>query len=360
MRASELCSAWPPQCIQVSILSIGKWCYDLVRFVAIIHANVITETSMQSSLQQHIARQREMLKEFLRGGMAELAGRLAQHIGDPTQLDRQLASHIENSTYCKYLWVLDNSAHQLSATISRQGLLETERHRDRAARPYMQRALMGERFYLSDAYLSRNRKRPSLTSVQTIVDADGKPVGYLGADFDLRNLPYTANLNLDRKVWQQLKGDPAIRGGLFAQQRVVSAMDEKIDDILSLVEEMMVAHGVFHAKFHFSSSRATLWLVDNPYDYQVLNIDELTDPAVCLAFRKRRYFSRARVPREDIARVFAQFKKLRFADENIYLRSASLNIVNTIVGLNFSCDGSHYVPYDIFLEKDNSFWFGVR
>ena len=49
-----------------------------------------------------------------------------------------------------------------------------------------------------------------------------------------------------------------------------------------------------------------------------------------------------------------------FAAETIYLRSASLNIVNTIVGLNFSCDGSHYLPYDEFLQKDNSFWFGVQ
>ena len=65
------------------------------------------------------------------------------------------------------------------------------------------------------------------------------------------------------------------------------------------------------------------------------------------------------VPEEKIIKVFAQFKKLRFADETIYLRSASLNIVNQMVGLNFSCDGSHYVPYDEFLMKDNSFWFGV-
>jgi hypothetical protein len=31
-------------------------------------------------------------------------------------------------------------------------------------------------------------------------------------------------------------------------------------------------------------------------------------------------------------------------DENIDLRSGSLNIYNGIVGLNFSCDGSHYMP----------------
>ena len=29
-----------------------------------------------------------------------------------------------------------------------------------------------------------------------------------------------------------------------------------------------------------------------------------------------------------------------------------------MVSLNFSCDGSHYIPYDEFLDKDIGFWFG--
>jgi len=32
---------------------------------------------------------------------------------------------------------------------------------------------------------------------------------------------------------------------------------------------------------------------------------------------------------------------VRFADENIYLRSASINTCNGYVSLHFSCDGSH-------------------
>jgi hypothetical protein len=46
-------------------------------------------------------------------------------------------------------------------------------------------------------------------------------------------------------------------------------------------------------------------------------------------------------------------------DETIYLRSGSLNIINGIVGLNFSCDGSHYMPVEDFLEKGGDFWFGA-
>lgn len=315
---------------------------------------------MSSVILDQVAKQRETLKEYLHDSMLQLAQLCSGHMQDVTKLEDLLQSHMAQSTYCKYLWVLDHGGHQLTANISKKKKLEEQRGRDRAARPYMQRALTGEFFYLSDAYISRNRKRPSLTSVQTIKDAEDRTLGYLGADFDLRKLPHTKQLNLDKKGWKQMKGDPAIRGGLFAQQRVVSAMDEKIDDILSLMQELMIAHGIFHAKFHFSSSRATVWLVDSPYDYQILNIDELMDASLCLAFPKQDYFDQATVPRKKIGDIFAQFKKLRFADETIYLRSASLNIVNGNIGLNFSCDGSHYVPYDEFLSKDNAFWFGVN
>lgn len=315
---------------------------------------------MKTTILKQVAKQREVLKDFLYDNMFHLAKQCVPLMNDPYQLDQMLRSHFSDSTLCKYLWVLDHTAHQLTATISRKGLKEIQRGRDRIARPYMQRALKGDPFYLSEAYISRNRRRPSLTSVQTIADGDGNTLGYLGADFDLRKLPHTSKLDLNKQGWQQMRGDPAIRGGLFAQTRIVSAMDEKLDDIFTLMQELIIAHGVFHAKFHFSSSRVTVWLVESPFDYQILNIDELTDASLCLAFQKRDYFDQANVPKKQIAKVFSQFKKLRFADENIYLRSASLNIVNQIVGLNFSCDGSHYVRYDEFLEKDNSFWFGVK
>jgi len=52
--------------------------------------------------------------------------------------------------------------------------------------PTLVEALTGEPFSLSDAYISRNARRPSLMAVQHVVDDDGNLKGYLGADFDLR------------------------------------------------------------------------------------------------------------------------------------------------------------------------------
>jgi len=312
----------------------------------------------KTKLQRTVLKQREALKRLLSQSISEVAIACAKVMHDRQALEDLLSNEMCKAKYCKYVWVLDKTGLQLTDNVKRTGIKRGQIGRDRVARPYLQRALNGKDYYLSDAYISRNRKRPSLTAVKIIYDEDGEVAGYLGADFDLRELPHTADAIDDEKIWQQIKGDPAIRGGLFTQQRVKSAMDSQIDKVLSVMKELMLVHGVFHAKFHFSSSRATLWRVDNPFDYQILNIDELSDPDICLAFKHQKYFEKSTVNAEKTGRVFQQFKDLRFADENIYLRSASLNIVNGMVGLNFSCDGSHYMHHDEFLDKNLSFWFG--
>ena len=312
----------------------------------------------KTKLQETVKQQRQALKELLSESMANVAAACTKNMDNQKALEEILANTMSKADYCKYLWILDKNARQITNNVKRVGLKKGQIGRDRVARPYMQRALKGEDYYLSDAYISRNRKRPSLTAIKVIYDDKGQVNGYLGADFDLRELPSTSDEYKNEKNWQQVKGDPAIRSGLFSQQRVESAMDAQIDKVLSVMQELILEHGVFHAKFHFSSSRATIWRADNPFDYQILNIDELGDPDICLAFPRQGYFDKATVDVKSIKKVFQQFKDLRFADETIYLRAASLNVVNGMVGLNFSCDGSHYMHYKEFLEKSMEFWFG--
>ncbi|MCW8935037.1 MAG: PDC sensor domain-containing protein [Gammaproteobacteria bacterium] len=312
----------------------------------------------ETKLQKAVSKQRQTLEALLFDSMSHLAALCAKQMDNIAELENLLSAEMSKAEYCKYLWVVDKTGRQIIDDASRTGFKRGQIGRDRIARPYMQRALKGDDYYLSEAYISRNRKRPSLTAIKSIRDDNGSVIGYLGADFDLRELPQTADQYEDDNIWKQIKGDPAIRSSLFSQQRTESAMDAQIDDILSLIEELILANGVFHAKLHFSSSRATLWLVDNPFVYQILNMDELSDPDICLAFRHQAYFDKAIVDPLKIALIFKQFKDLRFADETIYLRAASLNVVNGMVGLNFSCDGSHYMHYEEFLEKSMSFWFG--
>ena len=314
---------------------------------------------MQSDLQKSIARQRQVLKNWLSSSLIHLTDDCLAVWPQRDALERRLLEGLAELPYCKYLYILDQDARQITANASHKGLLQEYFGRDRSDRPYMEEALAGNLFSLSEAYISRNARRPSLTAIQRIQPPGGKFLGYLGADFDLRELPATQALYKQPGQWMQLKGDPAIRAGLFHQERVASPMDERIDEVLDLLAELFTVHGVFHAKLHFSSSRATLWLLDDPYRFHIHNIAELTGADICLVYPRHDYPADALVPPDKVREILRCFRELRFMDETLYLRSGTLNIFNGIVGLTFSCDGSHYMPWQEFLDKNVGFWLGT-
>lgn len=150
----------------------------------------------------------------------------------------------------------------------------------------------------------------------------------------------------------------AIRGTLFQQTRVDSLLDKDFDQAISILTELITVRGMFQGVFHFSSSRATIWLVDDPFRYRLLQHSELSDPDICFAYPVRPYPEDALIPPKSIRPILHNLKELRFADDVIYLRSASINIFNGMISLTFSCDGSHYMPYQEFLDKNLGFWLG--
>lgn len=313
---------------------------------------------MSDSLKDAIRVQREKLTAMLGDQMYKLALQCQSLMSDQENLHLLLSAAIPDLSHCKHLYVLDAEGVQITKNIIPDGEDESYYGRYRMDRPYMEGIIGITDFKLSDAYISRNKKRPSLTAIQVIRDETGQRAGFLGADFDLRELPGIKERYREPDNWRQVKGDPAIRGVVFSQQRAESLMDKHLDEVIPIMSELMSEHGVFHGKLHFSSSRATLWLVDDPFSYRILNFDEIIDPDICLGYPRHHYHERAIVPADKIMSIFEVFRELRFADENIYLRAGSLNVINGMVGLNFSCDGSHYMRYDEFLDKNADFWFG--
>jgi hypothetical protein len=310
----------------------------------------------KESLQASIVQQREMLVTALHDPLRRLAKDCSRAWGNREQLDVILHDAFATVPYCKFLYVLDTNARQVSSNISAEGIIREDYGRDRADRPYMREAVPATGFLLSEAYISLRARRPSMTAIQIVRNQDGVVLGFVGADFALRDLPQTHRLYEEPRYWRQIKGDPSIRGTVFHQTRSDSVMDKHMDTVISIVEELMLDHGVYHVILHFSSSRAIVWVMDDPYRYRLLDIDALIDPDSCLAYPKRPYPEDAVVPAAQVRAVLDNLRSLRFMDEMFYLRSGTLNIFNGIVGLTFSCDGSHYIPYDEFLQKDQAFW----
>jgi hypothetical protein len=312
---------------------------------------------MNEILKDAIHHQRVALAGMLSPPLAELAQQCAKVWGSREDLDIVLNDGFRSVPHCLFLYALDPKGIQVTDNISIGGLLPDHFGRDRSGRPYMREAVPPWGFLLSDAYLSLRVNRPSLTALQ-VVRRDSEMLGFIGADFDLRDLPATAELYEESVDWRQIKGDPSIRGTVFQQHRSESLMDRSMEPACAILEDLMTERGMFQTVIHFSSSRATVWFMNDPYRYRILDHEALSDPDICLLYPRCDYPNEALIPQDDIHKVLNGMRQLRMADETLYLRSASINIFNGLVSLTFSCDGTHYMSWQEFLDKDMSFWVG--
>ena len=313
-------------------------------------------SNMNKSWKDSIYLQREELARTLREPLTQLAEKCTEAWDIRERLNAILMEGFASIPYCTFLYCVGTDGIQICDSVGKAGLAPEYFGRDRSQRPYMKEQMPIWGFLLSDAYISLKEKRPSLTALQ-IVRTGSHTLGYLGADFDLRDLPVTAETYVEPDYWRQVKGDPVIRGTVFKQSRVESLMDRHIGRAISIMEELMTQRGVFQCQIHFSSSRAMIWTVDDPFRYRMLDHEALNDPDICLVYPSQPYPSDAAIPQADIGRILNVMRSLRYADQNIYLRNSSINIFNGMVTLTFSCDGSHYMSYDEFLMKDTSFWY---
>jgi hypothetical protein len=156
--------------------------------------------------------------------------------------------------------------------------------------------------------------------------------------------------------WLQVKGDPSVRAFLFQQSRVESLFDTELDRIHAIVRDLLTKKGAFHVKIHYSSSQLTCWFSDDAYRYRVFVREEVLAGGFIEQFRDARLDHLLPVISDDDTNaILAEFKRLRTTDETIYLRNASVNRINGIIGMTFSCDGTHYIDHKEFFERLETF-----
>ncbi len=305
--------------------------------------------------QQRDSIQRQLLVTL--GSLAEKA--LNQ---TPESFEQLLRSSITDDApldFCNELYLLDPECTQITPTFTPNGAISIRPGKRLSLNNYARRLrLSGERMLLSDVFLDYTNQTSQILALHSVCDSM-EISGYLVAQFELRCLPQTAEPPENSRQWVQVKGDPAIRGQLFDQRFTQRAIDEYIDDVISIITELITERGVFLCKLRFSSSMAMIHLYDAPYEPYTLILTELINPELCLAYPLRDYPEQAHIPATLIRQILEKIKKLRYADENIYLRSAALNIISGMVELIFSCDGTYQMPYEEFLEKGDAFWFGL-
>ncbi len=294
--------------------------------------------------------QKDFLKHELEDGFNQLAEKCMHCMSNTSSLNDLNGLLYEYMQKCKYAnltYVLDQSGIQLSGNIDKHQILNDFQGQDLSARPFFNIVNQGKPFYLSDAYISSTTLKPCISAVHAICRDDAL-IGMLVFDLELEKLPLLEQ-KMDVGGLRQIKGDPEIRSNLFKQKRVQSAMDQSIDIVHNIATELLCELGVFHIKLHYASSRATIWTYDDPYNYRLHVLDEIINPNICLLYPKKSYPSAAKVSQQQVKQVLSHFHTMRFMDENLYLKTGSLNIINGMVGLSFSCDGNHYLSVEEFL-----------
>ena len=313
---------------------------------------------MDENWKDTVYRKRAELALLLHEPFAQLAHRCPQEWGDRQRLNAFLTASIGEIPHAAFLYALDSKGVQISDNVGTERIAQGYFGRDRSLRPYMREPMPPWGFLLSDAYVSLSG-RPSLTALHIVSEGDRK-LGYLGADFDLRDLPAAGQPLEQSRNWRQIKGDPSIRGTVFLQQRIESPMDRHITQALSILAELIAERGMFQTVIHFSSSRATGWFIDDPFRYHLIEHEALADPDVCLLYPPRPWPDDAQMRQEQVKPILDAMCELRLSDQSIYLRSASINIFNGMVSLTFSCDGSHYMNCEEFLDRKGDFWSGIN
>lgn len=166
-------------------------------------------------------------------------------------------------------------------------------------------------------------------------------------DKDLEK-PDTPCTGASESAWLQIKGDPSIREQVFQQTRKCSEFDRQVDRVLQIVERLFLERGVFHIIIHFSSNQLSCWFLNDPFRYKVFVGNTVLDDGFVDSFQPVSPWIGSSIHNSDLRAILLEFKRQRLRDEHLYLRNGSINIINGMVGLSFSCDGTHYIAANEF------------
>jgi len=311
-------------------------------------------------IKQTIGEQRKILTTLFEPAMLNMAKQCAQVWSETEKLDQILSTHFALIPHCHLLYAIDKFGKQISSNITSHTIDSSYREQDLSRRPFSVSLYPKRHFMLSSVYISQTTGCPCISAVQPVIDQTQQFLGFVVADFDLRQLPLTV-VNSNHPYLEKHHNStntcttPSIK---VQPNNPKGGIEQYFDDIQGILYKLLCEHGVFHFVLHYSSMQVIIWQVDDPYQYQRYSIKQLLDPNMYLVYPRHPYLARAKISQQQVQEVLQRFHALRLVDEQFYLRSGSLNIINGIVSLSFSYEGSLYLPVEIFLSKDQYHWIG--
>jgi hypothetical protein len=307
-------------------------------------------------MKQTIGEQRQLMTALFEPPLLNLSKACVVAWSDLDSLDKILNTHFSSIPHCHLVYAVDKFGKQISSNISTNGIDNTYRNQDLSRRPYCVSLYPKRHFMLSSVYISHTSGRPCLSAVHPVMDGQ-QFLGFVVADFDIRHLPLSVN---SKTISCQQSQQQNLAQKQKRPSRATNLFDKYQDDIQGILNKLIREHGVFHVIIHYNSTQVLLWQMDEPYEYRIYEIEQLLDPDMYQVYRRCPYPDKAKVSTGTVQQILKRFRTLRLADDSVYLRSGSLNIMNAMVGLTFSSEGTEYWPIDTFLSKDICDWFATQ
>lgn len=303
--------------------------------------------------KETVSNKKKFLSSLVKAPLIQIENACSERWQDLDELTAHLLESLCRLPHCQLLYVINTDGTQLTGNVSRNGIDLTWQAQDLSDRPYFSGNLPFRGMILSPVYLSQRSMQPCITAVQAI-NHNGELLGFVAADFHLKDLPIINTSTLQRMHLQNSQHHPTI--GQDTQKKQLTETDANIDYLIYALSTLMQEHNVYHCKLHFESERCNLWSYQNPHNYQLHGISELMSAEVFDQYPASEFNPRSMVSVDQIPLIFAQLKALRQADDNTYLQSGSLNIVTGMVGLTFSHNESEYLSAGEFLNHDLGYW----
>ena len=292
---------------------------------------------MQSTI---IEERRKAMAALFKPVMQSLSNKCATVWSDSDKLDEVLHQNFYSLPNCNLVYAVDKFGKQKSSNITKNGIDTSYRNQDLSIRPYS--INLCQNFTLSPAYISQMTSSPCISAVHPIID--DKHLGFTIADFDIRHLPLPSVSTSKTKNCNK-----SCQPNNYLKSRLV--------DIKDILLKLISNYGIFHLMIHYLSNKVMLWQINNPYKYELYSIEQILDPDMYLTYSQCEYSSQAKTSIEEVQLVLERFQILQLVNDEVYLRSASINIMNAMVSLSFSFSGSKYMPIVDFLHGDLSNWF---
>ncbi len=296
-----------------------------------------------------IGKQSKALKAIFEPNMLKLSKACVLCWSDLERLDNILSTYFSSIPYCHLIYAVDKFGKQISSNINAYGIDYSYRNQDLSKRPYS--INLKRNFMLSSVYINQNTGCPCISAVHSVSDDSQQFLGFIVADFDLRNLPLAISSDKGNSLPHNCKRRQA------SEFCTKNAFDKYPNELQGILHKLISDHGLFHVTIHYASAQVMLWSMDDPYQYSIYDAKQLFDQDMYLLYSRLPYPANAKVSNDQVQQVLEHFNNLRGVDEQIYLCSASLNIMNGMVGLSFSFDGTQYMSVDEFLNKNWHHWF---